>query len=257
MSSLYKISEKLQEIFEELEEQGGEFTEEQLKELEITEEELKEKVDNYVKVIKEFKNSAEFCKKEKDNIYQRQKMFTNRVDRLKSLLLTAVQQFGKENKNNKFIETESCRISTKNTKSVELDELRLNNLARYVRLAVCELLTEKKLGEEKITCEEILDLVNDMYKKETYDPNKTYTLNDKYNLYTLNDLYNTPFELTFIGNIEDLLNNYRNAAYDFAISYKDDCKLEIVDKPDYKTALENNLKISVAKLITKQSLIIK
>ena len=70
MSSLYKISEKLQEIFEELEEQGGEFTEEQLKELEITEEELKEKVDNYVKVIKEFKNSAEFCKKEKDNIYQ-------------------------------------------------------------------------------------------------------------------------------------------------------------------------------------------
>lgn len=248
MSSLYKISEKLQEIFEELEEQGGEFTEEQLKELEITEEELKEKVDNYVKVIKEFKNSAEFCKKEKDNIYQRQKMFTNRVDRLKSLLLTAVQQFGKENKNNKFIETESCRISTRNTKSIELDELRLNNLARYVRLAVCELLTEKKLGEEEITCEEILDLVNTMYKNENYDPN---------NLYTLNDLYNTPFELTFVGNIEDLLDNHRNAAYDFAISYKDNCKLEIVDKPDYKTALENNLKISVAKLITKQSLIIK
>lgn len=248
MSSLYKISEKLQEIFEELEEQGGEFTEEQLKELEITEEELKEKVDNYVKVIKEFKNSAEFCKKEKDNIYQRQKMFTNRIDRLKSLLLTAVQQFGKENKTNKFIETESCRISTRNTKSVELDELRLNNLARYVRLAVCELLTEKKLGEEEITCEEILDLVNTMYKNENYDPN---------NLYTLNDLYNTPFELTFVGNIEDLLDNHRNAAYDFAISYKDNCKLEIVDKPDYKTALENNLKISVAKLITKQSLIIK
>ena len=58
MSSLYKISEKLQEIFEELEEQGGEFTEEQLKELEITEEELKEKVDNYVKVIKEFKRGS-------------------------------------------------------------------------------------------------------------------------------------------------------------------------------------------------------
>lgn len=248
MSSLYKISEKLQEIFEELEEQGGEFTEEQLKELEITEEELKEKVDNYVKVIKEFKNSAEFCKKEKDNIYQRQKMFTNRVDRLKSLLLTAVQQFGKENKTNKFIETESCRVSTRNTKSVELDELRLNNLARYVRLAVCELLTEKKLGEEEITCEEILDLVNTMYKNENYDPN---------NLYTLNDLYSTPFELTFVGNIEDLLDNHRNAAYDFAISYKDNCKLEIIDKPDYKTALENNLKISVAKLITKQSLIIK
>ena len=257
MSSLYKISEKLQEIFEELEEQGGEFTEEQLKELEITEEELKEKVDNYVKVIKEFKNSAEFCKKEKDNIYQRQKMFTNRVDRLKSLLLTAVQQFGKENKTNKFIETESCRISTRNTKSVELNELRLNDLARYVRLAVCELLTKKKLGEEEITCEEILDLVNDMYKRETYDPNKTYTLNDKYDFYTLDDLQNTPFELTFVGNIAYLINEYRNASCDFTNHFNVNCKLDVIDKPDYKTALENNRDISVAKLITKQSLIIK
>lgn len=248
MSSLYKISEKLQEIFEELEEQGGEFTEEQLKELEITEEELKEKVDNYVKVIKEFKNSAEFCKKEKDNIYQRQKMFTNRVDRLKSLLLVAVQQFGKENKNNKFIETESCRISTRNTKSVELDELRLNNLARYVRLAVCELLTEKKLGEEPVTYQDVLDLVNTMYKTENDN------LND---LYTLDDLQNTPFELTFVGNIAYLINEYRNASCDFSSHFNVNCKLDVIDKPDYKTALENNRDISVAKLITKQSLIIK
>ena len=216
--------------------------------MEITEEELKEKVDNYVKVIKEFKNSAEFCKKEKDNIYQRQKMFTNRVDRLKSLLLTAVQQFGKENKNNKFIETESCRISTRNTKSVELDELRLNDLARYVRLAVCELLTEKKLGEEPVTYQDILDLVNNMYKAENNNSNE---------LYTLDDLQNTPFELTFVGNIAYLINEYRNASCDFANHFNVNCKLDIIDKPDYKTSLENNRDISVAKLITKQSLIIK
>lgn len=248
MASLYNISMELENLFAQIEEQEGEVTEEQLKELEITENNLLEKVDNYVKVIKEFKNSAEFCKKEKDNIYQRQKMFINRVDRLKSLLLTAVQQFGKENKTNKFIETESCRVSTRNTKSVELDEFRLNNLARYVRLAVCELLTEKKLGEEPVTYQDVLDLVNTMYKAENDN------LND---LYTLDDLQNTPFELTFVGNIAYLINEYRNASCDFANHFNVNCKLDVIDKPDYKTALENNRDISVAKLITKQSLIIK
>ena len=71
MASLYNISMELENLFAQIEEQEGEVTEEQLKELEITENNLLEKVDNYVKVIKEYKNSSEFCKKEKENIYAR------------------------------------------------------------------------------------------------------------------------------------------------------------------------------------------
>ena len=60
MASLYNISMELENLFAQIEEQEGEVTEEQLKELEITENNLLEKVDNYVKVIKEYKNSSEF-----------------------------------------------------------------------------------------------------------------------------------------------------------------------------------------------------
>ena len=109
-------------------------------------------------------------------------------------------------------------------------------------------MTEKKLGEEPVTYQDVLDLVNTMYKAENDN------LND---LYTLDDLQNTPFELTFVGNIAYLINEYRNASCDFANHFNVNCKLDVIDKPDYKTALENNRDISVAKLITKQSLIIK
>ena len=53
MASLYNISMELENLFAQIEEQEGEVTEEQLKKLEITENNLLEKVDNYVKVIKE------------------------------------------------------------------------------------------------------------------------------------------------------------------------------------------------------------
>lgn len=252
MSSLYKISEKLQEIFEELEEQGGEFTEEQLKELEITEEELKEKVDNYVKVIKEFKNSAEFCKKEKDNIYQRQKMFTNRVDRLKSLLLTAVQQFGKENKTNKFIETDSCKVYTKNTKSCQIDETRMNLFKKYAINAIGELIMNK-LPEERITDNEILELINTRYKECTPVDSPDYKE------FTMDDLYGVKFNFTISENIPALNAVFRDAIYDIINHYDSEiCNIEIdSDKTSLKSKIESGRDITVAEVINKESLIIK
>ena len=252
MSSLYKISEKLQEIFEELEEQGGEFTEEQLKELEITEEELKEKVDNYVKVIKEFKNSAEFCKKEKDNIYQRQKMFTNRVDRLKSLLLTAVQQFGKENKTNKFIETDSCKVYTKNTKSCQIDETRMNLFKKYAINAIGELIVNK-LPEERITDNEILELINARYKECTPVDSPDYKE------FTMDDLYGVKFNFTISENIPALNAVFRNAIYDIVNHYDSEiCNIEIdSDKTSLKSKIESGRDITVAEVINKESLLIK
>ena len=65
----------------------------------------------------------------------------------------------------------------------------------------------------------------------------------------------TVSELRYILN--EKTNEYRNASCDFANHFNVNCKLDVIDKPDSKTALENNRDISVAKLITKQSLIIK
>ena len=252
MASLYNISMELENLFAQIEEQEGEVTEEQLKKLEITENNLLEKVDNYVKVIKEYKNSSEFCKKEKENIYARQKMFTNRVDKLKNILLEAVSKFGKEGKTNKFIETDSCKVYTKNTKSCQIDETRMNLFKKYAINAIGELIMNK-LPEERITDNEILELINTRYKECTPVDSPDYKE------FTMDDLYGVKFNFTISENILALNAVFRNAIYDIVNHYNSEiCNIEIdSDKTSLKSKIESGRDITVAEVINKESLIIK
>ena len=252
MASLYNISMELENLFAQIEEQDGEVTEEQLKELEITENNLLEKVDNYVKVIKEYKNSSEFCKKEKENIYARQKMFTNRVDKLKNILLEAVSKFGKEGKTNKFIETDSCKVYTKNTKSCQIDETRMNLFKKYAINAIGELIVNK-LPEERITDNEILELINTRYKECTPVDSPDYKE------FTMDDLYGVKFNFTISENIPALNAVFRDAIYDIVNHYDSEiCNIEIdSDKTSLKSKIESGRDITVAEVINKESLIIK
>lgn len=122
--SLYTIETELNEIFAQIEEAEGEITPEQEKLLEIKEEELKNKLSSYRKAITIWQNDAESCKAEIKRINDICKIRTNRVNRLKLAMLHAVQHFGNSGKNNKYIELEDCRLSTRNTTSVEFDEKR-------------------------------------------------------------------------------------------------------------------------------------
>ena len=252
MASLYNISMELENLFAQIEEQEGEVTEEQLKELEITENNLLEKVDNYVKVIKEYKNSSEFCKKEKENIYARQKMFTNRVDKLKNILLEAVSKFGKEGKTNKFIETDSCKVYTKNTKSCQIDETRMNLFKKYAINAIGELIMNK-LPEERITDNEILELINARYKECTPVDSPDYKE------FTIDDLYGVKFNFTISENIPALNAVFRDAIYDIVNHYDSEiCNIEIdSDKTSLKSKIESGRDITVAEVINKESLLIK
>lgn len=133
MASLYNISEDLLSIFNEIEGGEGEITGDQYNDLLIKQDELNEKLDNYVKAIKEFQANADFCRKEKQSINDRQNVYKNRVERLKSAVLKAVETFGKEGKTNRYIELPSCRLSTKSTKSVEMDSDRIESLITILR----------------------------------------------------------------------------------------------------------------------------
>lgn len=122
--SLYNIEAELNEIFAQIEEAEGEITPEQEKLLEIKEEELKNKLSSYRKAITIWQNDVESCKAEIKRINDICKTRTNRVNRLKLAMLNAVQHFGNSAKNNKYIELEDCRLSTRNSTSVEFDEKR-------------------------------------------------------------------------------------------------------------------------------------
>ena len=62
MSNIFDIQQDLTSIFEELEENGGELTEELYEKLNISQEEFKSKVEAYINVIKSAKNDIELCK---------------------------------------------------------------------------------------------------------------------------------------------------------------------------------------------------
>lgn len=68
MASIYNITTELEDIFLELEENGGELTPELEERLAITQDNLKEKLNNYRKAYTMLNLDAESCKKRRATI---------------------------------------------------------------------------------------------------------------------------------------------------------------------------------------------
>ena len=94
MASIYNITTELEDIFLELEENGGELTPELEERLAITQESLKSKLDSYRKAYTMFNLEAESCKKEEQRLAVLRKTKENNAERLKSVMLDAVITYG-------------------------------------------------------------------------------------------------------------------------------------------------------------------
>lgn len=249
MSSLYNISEDIYRIFNAIETAEGEVTDEQYFELQIKKEELKEKLDSYVKAVKEFQANADFCKNEKKSINDRQNIYKNRVEKLKSAMLDAVIAFGEQGKSNKFIELPTCRIFTKISKSIEADEIRLNILSNEFYRLVCELVKNGVLytGED-VDLQGILDVINANVIAEQGEGFEPFTIQDliqcKLHISTTVSIYDCFRSNEHI--IRQIVNNPINSIMNIEIC-KDDCKF-IIENTDNKLTIakqviNNNLQI--------------
>ena len=135
MASLYSIQQELQDIIFQLEE--GEATEELIEKLAITEDGLKDKIKNYIDVIKHYQAQESECKNEKDRINKIQKIKTNTYTRLKNVVLDAVLAYGTIGKSgNRVIEGATYKVYSKNTTTVKLDEFLIADVIRlYMDIA--------------------------------------------------------------------------------------------------------------------------
>lgn len=135
MASLYSIQTELQDIIFQLEE--GEATEELLAKLQLNEENLKDKIKDYLEVIKKYQAEERECKDEKDRINKIQKVKANTYNRLKSVVLDAVLAFGTIGKSgNRVIEGATYKVYSKNTTTVKLDEFLIADVIRlYMDIA--------------------------------------------------------------------------------------------------------------------------
>ena len=254
MASLYNISSEILRIFENVENNDGEITDEEYDSLIIKQEELKTKLDCYVKAVKEFNASAAFCKTEKKSIDDRKKIYENRALRLKKAMLDAVNNFGELGKNNKFIELESCRLYTKASTAVNVDEDRVNLFMTYFEKFLREVVNGDVLytGED-VDLQGILDVINTNIKAE-----------QEYGFvpFTLNDLTTFKIGIKSTATIYELFRSHKDAILEYAHNpFTSEISNETA-KEDWKTIItvaneQGTAKPTMAELVKNESLIIK
>ena len=253
MSSLYQISEDILRIFNDIEAVEGEVTDEQYETLCIKQEELKTKLDAYVKAIKSWEVDEKALKDEKKRFNDRQNVFKNRIERLKKAALEAVLTFGKQGKTNMFIELPNCRLSSRSSKSAEIDESRIHifmeEFERYVR----ELVNADVLYfADDVDLQGILDVINANCKASQGENFKEFTIADLLTIKINISQTASVYELFKTGNA---LRLYGTEPIHTKIE-------ECTSKEDWKNAIESSEMFkteppTMAKIIINNSLQIK
>ena len=121
--NIWKIQQDLLDIFNELEENGGELTPELEDKLNITQSEFKNKIENYLYVIKQTESDINACDAEAKRLTALKKSKQNTIDRIKSVMAKAIEQFGDENKSgNKFIDLGTAKITVRKSDKVIVND---------------------------------------------------------------------------------------------------------------------------------------
>ena len=127
--NIWQIQQDLLDIFNELEENSGELTPELEDKLNITQSEFKNKIENYLYVIKQTESDINACDAEAKRLTALKKSKQNTVDRIKSIIAKAIEQFGDENKNgNKFIDLGTAKITVRTSDKVIVNDDFAENL---------------------------------------------------------------------------------------------------------------------------------
>lgn len=253
MASLYNISNKLINLFADIEAGGGEITEEQISHLAIAEEELKEKLDNYYKAILEWNADAAKCKEEEKRIAAVRKKYENRVNHLKTNMLAAVKQFGEEGKHNKFIELPSVRLFTKGTPAVDVNTARIDALIFHLDNIVRELVNNDMLDtNDEIDFEGLLAGINANCRAE---------LGDDYEPYTMEDLLTLQLNVSVKLNAADLFTKGVNVLKGYVNNPLYGKIEDATSKDEWKSAIKvadnTNGKITLASIIVNESIQMK
>ena len=130
--SIFKISNELQLIVNEIIEAGGELTEQNEDALIIKEGELQSKSQDYGYVIKRLEYENKIIDDEVKRLNEIKKFRSNAIERLKNILSTTMQTF-----NIPEIETPTMKINFRKSSSVEIfDEEKIPNQFKTAKTTI-------------------------------------------------------------------------------------------------------------------------
>ena len=254
--NIWQIQQELLSIFNELEENGGELTEELEQQLAISQEDFRSKVENYTNVIKSVKEDIAAIDQESKRLAELKKSKTAMVDRLSKVIIEAVDKFGDTTKNGgKFFDYGTGKVSIRNTQKVELDDDKLECMANeYAKCLSFERMLGGASNRENITKEELIQRC-----KEHKTTNLDIVVDDPYDI-TVGDIERAGFEITVRVGMEDMLCNegyqsIKHLCEEFGV---DPTITPKIDKTLLKTCLVNNNEdVSFAKVVPNKTLTIK
>lgn len=139
--SIFTIKEDLLSIFEEIEDNCGELTPELQEKLTIAEDELKDKVEDYVNVIKSIDVDLKAIKEEQQRLKQLYEHKEKVQNKLKDIVIDAITQFGNVKKSGvSYIDYGTGEVSVRITQVLKVNE----DLIKYVGDSLQRMITYNK-----------------------------------------------------------------------------------------------------------------
>lgn len=253
--SLYEIQDELQQIIDNIEENGGEvdeFTEEALK---IKQEEFESKIESYCNAITMLKSEAECCKNEKQRINNIQTTKKNIIEKLKDRILEAVLNWGTTGKTgNKVLNLATRKLFTKFTPTFTPNSDRIITLSNYFKSYILELKRNGILvtGQD-IDLKGMMAAINALIKAEK---------GEDYPPFTINDLNHIDFEIDIKCSFAQMFDGSHNFIFD-VINNPNAHVLTTVDEQNAKQSIITAAELNIEPTCTlgfvenKPSLIIK
>lgn len=249
MSNIFNIKQELLTIFDELEENGGELTPELEEQLNITQEEFRDKIKSYSNAVKMLENDIVDIKAEKTRLNDLQKSKEKTIERLKKIMIDAVELFGDTNKSgSKYLDYGTGKVFIKNTQVVEVEE---DITDRFVnRFLTCLRWYQQNNQLDTITSSDVLEYCNS--KSPNEEDEEITTLSEE-------DIAQIKADINLDIPISELLTTERGMKLAKALAEYSvfTCKSKI-SKTDIKAnAKENHTMPVFAKLVDNQTLTIK
>ena len=246
MSNIFEIEKDLLELYDELEENGGEVTPELEDKLTITQEEFTRKVRGYTNIIKSLQNDMSSIKEEQARLKALYEKKDKTVNKLKEIIINAIDIFGDTKKSGvKYLDYGTGEVSVRKSEAVEIND----DLVKAVEMELIDAATFNK-EINQLDCSDHVDLTS-FVKKYSNDNNVAVTTSE---------LNNVDVNLSVTIPIADLSKGTGYPALKEIIRYSDTYKLSTsVSKSALKPKLKENGSCvpNLAKLVQNESLIIK
>lgn len=253
MSNIYQIQQELLSIFDTIEENEGEITPELEEKLSITKDSFKDKIESYTNVIKSLNNDIDAIKAEKLRLNDLQKSKEKTIERLKKIIIEAVDLFGDSNKSgNKFIDYGTGKISIRTNQVLEIDDDATSRFINRFVDCMTYINLQNQLQRNICSIDELLDYANSKSPAEMEEGIERPIFN-------IDDIKQLNTNINLDISIQDILNT--DKGFDLLkalINYNCFEMKPKINKIDIKReAKESNVLPVFAKLVDNKSVTIK